>query len=154
MSDDKPADKLWGGRFNEPTDAFVEDFTASVGFDRRLYRQDIAGSIAHATMLARVGVLSAEDAASIVSGLEAIRYDGEELVIGEAGVVTFRLGDREHAVAAGDSLHFDASIPHSWRNDGPAVARFTITGNRSREFRALLHERVARAADRPAASGT
>ncbi|NCF10158.1 MAG: argininosuccinate lyase, partial [Gammaproteobacteria bacterium] len=53
MSDDKPADKLWGGRFSEPTDAFVEDFTASVGFDRRLYRQDIAGSIAHATMLAR-----------------------------------------------------------------------------------------------------
>ena len=77
MSDDKPADKLWGGRFNEPTDAFVEDFTASVGFDRRLYRQDIAGSIAHATMLARVGVLSAEDAASIVTGLEAIRDDIE-----------------------------------------------------------------------------
>ncbi len=73
MSDDKPADKLWGGRFSEPTDAFVEDFTASVGFDRRLYRQDIAGSIAHATMLARVGVLSEADAAAIVTGLEAIR---------------------------------------------------------------------------------
>jgi argininosuccinate lyase len=73
MSDDKPADKLWGGRFSEPTDAFVEDFTASVGFDRRLYRQDIAGSIAHATMLARVGVLSETDAAAIVTGLEAIR---------------------------------------------------------------------------------
>ncbi len=73
MSDDKPADKLWGGRFNEPTDAFVEDFTASVGFDRRLYRQDIAGSIAHATMLARQGVLSEGDAAQIVAGLEGIR---------------------------------------------------------------------------------
>ena len=73
MSDDKPADKLWGGRFSEPTDAFVEDFTASVGFDRRLYRQDIAGSIAHATMLARVGVLSEADAAAIVTGLEVIR---------------------------------------------------------------------------------
>jgi len=77
MSDDKPADKLWGGRFNEPTDAFVEDFTASVGFDRRLYRQDIAGSIAHATMLARAGVLSEDDAKSIVAGLEAIRDDIE-----------------------------------------------------------------------------
>ena len=73
MSDDKPADKLWGGRFNEPTDAFVEDFTASVGFDRRLYRQDIAGSIAHATMLARCGVLSETDAAQIIAGLEGIR---------------------------------------------------------------------------------
>ncbi len=73
MSDDKPADKLWGGRFSEPTDAFVEDFTASVGFDRRLYRQDIAGSIAHATMLARAGVLSDDDAAQIVAGLEQIR---------------------------------------------------------------------------------
>ncbi len=72
-SDDKPADKLWGGRFSEPTDAFVEDFTASVGFDRRLYRQDIAGSIAHATMLARSGVLSEGDAAQIVAGLEAVR---------------------------------------------------------------------------------
>jgi argininosuccinate lyase len=77
MSDDKPADKLWGGRFSEPTDAFVEDFTASVGFDRRLYRQDIAGSIAHATMLARAGVLSDDDARQIVAGLEAIRDDIE-----------------------------------------------------------------------------
>ncbi|MDX1593013.1 MAG: argininosuccinate lyase [Gammaproteobacteria bacterium] len=73
MSDDKPTDKPWGGRFSEPTDAFVEDFTASVGFDRRLYRQDIAGSIAHATMLARAGVLSEADAGEIVAGLEAIR---------------------------------------------------------------------------------
>ena len=49
--------KLWGGRFTEPTDTTVEAFTASVDFDRRLYRQDIAGSVAHATMLAEVGVL-------------------------------------------------------------------------------------------------
>ncbi|TVS10607.1 MAG: argininosuccinate lyase [Gammaproteobacteria bacterium] len=65
--------KLWGGRFQEPTDAFVERFTASVGFDRRLYRQDIAGSIAHATMLSKVGVLSQEERDAIVDGLAAIR---------------------------------------------------------------------------------
>ena len=51
----------WGGRFSEPTDAFVARFTASVNFDQRLARQDIQGSIAHATMLARVGVLTEEE---------------------------------------------------------------------------------------------
>ncbi|SFD34534.1 argininosuccinate lyase [Thiohalospira halophila DSM 15071] len=65
--------KPWGGRFDEPTDAFVEAFTASVGFDRRLYREDIAGSIAHARMLADQGVIAADEAETIVGGLEAIR---------------------------------------------------------------------------------
>ena len=46
---------LWGGRFSEATDAFVQRFTASVTFDKRMYRQDIQGSIAHARMLASVG---------------------------------------------------------------------------------------------------
>ncbi len=69
MSEKKP----WAGRFNEPTDAFVEAFTASVDFDRRLYRHDIAGSIAHASMLARQGILSEEERAAIVDGLERIR---------------------------------------------------------------------------------
>ena len=49
--------KPWGGRFTEATDAFVEAFTASVSFDQRLYHHDIEGSIAHASMLAIVGVL-------------------------------------------------------------------------------------------------
>ncbi len=73
-NDDESRDgnKLWGGRFSEATDAFVERFTASVDFDRRLYRQDIAGSIAHARMLAQVGVLSPEEEAQIAAGLEAI----------------------------------------------------------------------------------
>jgi argininosuccinate lyase len=43
-----PADKLWGGRFTASTNEFVEQFTASVGFDQRMYKQDIAGSVAHA----------------------------------------------------------------------------------------------------------
>ena len=65
--------KLWAGRFNEPTDAFVEAFTASVEFDQRLAPQDIAGSIAHATMLARQGILTEEERDSIIAGLETIR---------------------------------------------------------------------------------
>ncbi len=74
---DKPAAKLWGGRFSEPTDAFVEAFTASIGFDQRLYDEDITGSIAHARMLARVGVITEDEAKKIVRGLEDIRGDIE-----------------------------------------------------------------------------
>jgi len=66
-------DKPWAGRFHEPTDAFVEAFTASVGFDHRLYRYDIEGSIAHATMLAHQGILTAEERDLIVNGLIRIR---------------------------------------------------------------------------------
>ncbi len=65
-------DKLWGGRFSEPTDAFVEAFTASIEFDKRLWRHDIEGSRAHARMLNRVGVLSDEELAAILDGLEQV----------------------------------------------------------------------------------
>ncbi|GAB6040978.1 argininosuccinate lyase [Endothiovibrio diazotrophicus] len=65
-------EKPWGGRFTESTDAFVEAFTASVAFDRRLAPYDIQGSIAHATMLAEVGVLTGEERGAIVDGLNAI----------------------------------------------------------------------------------
>lgn len=79
---DKPGtglrDKPWQGRFSEATDAFVEAFTASVNFDRRLYKQDIAGSKAHARMLARVGVLTAEENERIQQGLSEIETDIEQ----------------------------------------------------------------------------
>jgi argininosuccinate lyase len=64
--------KLWGGRFAKETDAAVDSYNASLGFDRRLYRQDIAGSIAHARMLARQGIIPEADAEQIVRGLETI----------------------------------------------------------------------------------
>lgn len=64
--------KLWGGRFTEATDAFVERFTASIGFDQRLAQHDIAGSRAHATMLAEQGVLTAEERDAILAGLGEI----------------------------------------------------------------------------------
>ncbi len=77
MSESNEAGKLWGGRFSEPTDQFVERFTASVNFDRRLYRQDITGSIAHAKMLQKVGVLSEEETRQITEGLKEIARDIE-----------------------------------------------------------------------------
>ncbi|WP_369161430.1 argininosuccinate lyase [Candidatus Thiodiazotropha sp. LNASS1] len=78
MSDSHAPTKPWSGRFNEPTDAFVEAFTASVGFDQRLYQYDIQGSIAHATMLARQGILSDAERDAIVLGLGQIRKRIEE----------------------------------------------------------------------------
>ena len=69
----KDTNQSWGGRFSEATDAFVARFTASVSFDQRLYRQDIRGSLAHARMLAKVGVLNAEELERIVAGLEEIQ---------------------------------------------------------------------------------
>jgi len=72
---DGTENKLWGGRFSEGTDAFVQAFTASVDFDRRMYRQDIAGSRAHAQMLNRVGVLDDGDVAAILRGLDEIEAE-------------------------------------------------------------------------------
>jgi len=65
--------KLWAGRFAEPTDAFVEAFTASVEFDQRLAAHDIQGSIAHATMLAKQGILTRDECDAITDGLDRIR---------------------------------------------------------------------------------
>ena len=70
--------KPWGGRFAEATDAFVETFTASISFDRRLYGYDIQGSIAHANMLANVGILTADECTRIVAGLQAIHKEIDE----------------------------------------------------------------------------
>ena len=65
-------DKLWGGRFSQPTDRFVEEFTASVSFDKRLAPYDIQGSIAHARMLHKIGVLDEEECRAIIDGLQRI----------------------------------------------------------------------------------
>ncbi len=77
MSQDEKTNQQWGGRFNEPTDAFVQRFTASIQFDQRLYRHDIQGSIAHATMLETAGVLSAEERDTIIAGLKDVQADIE-----------------------------------------------------------------------------
>ncbi|MDY6828181.1 MAG: argininosuccinate lyase [Pseudomonadota bacterium] len=72
MSEKQQTEKLWGGRFQEATDAFVERFTASVQFDQRLAQEDIRGSLAHAQMLAHVGVLTEQELAAIQDGLGTI----------------------------------------------------------------------------------
>lgn len=76
MSDKKQqTNTAWGGRFSEQTDAFVEAFTASVQFDQRMYKQDIAGSRAHAKMLHKIAVLSEEDLVAILGGLDRIEQE-------------------------------------------------------------------------------
>ncbi|MDD9980649.1 MAG: argininosuccinate lyase [Gammaproteobacteria bacterium] len=121
MGDDTPPAKLWAGRFAEPMDVLVERFTESVSFDRRLAKHDIRGSIAHATMLAEVGVLSREDRDAIVEGLEGIladieagafewRTSLEDVHMNVESVLTDRIGD------AGKRLHTGRS-----RNDQVAT---------------------------------
>ena len=72
MANSTKTSHVWGGRFSEPTDAFVQRFTASVDFDRRLAAQDIAGSLAHADMLREVGVLTRDEHRQIVEGMRRI----------------------------------------------------------------------------------
>src|SRR5499427_4090094 len=78
------SNKMWGGRFGEHPDAIMEEINASIDFDRHLYRQDIAASKAHAAMLAKQGILTSSDAASIAKGLDTI------LAEIEAGKFTFK----------------------------------------------------------------
>lgn len=75
MNPEHPDSKPWGGRFAAPTEALVETFTASIDFDQRLYPYDIQGSVAHATMLATIGVLTNEERDAIIRGLEGIQAD-------------------------------------------------------------------------------
>jgi argininosuccinate lyase len=70
-------EKLWKGRFSEQTAKIVESFTASIAVDKRLYRYDIAGSIAHCRMLARTGIISEEDADALTHGLERVQTEIE-----------------------------------------------------------------------------
>ena len=69
--------KLWGGRFTRDTDASVEEFTSSISFDQRLYRQDILGSMAHARMLGRCGIITQAETDTIIAGLASILADIE-----------------------------------------------------------------------------
>ncbi len=82
----------------------------------------------------------------VSSGRGSIQYEGEELVVCETGRVTFLVGEEEYVLGAGDSLHFRASIPHAWRNDGDGIARFTVTGTVPPSVRAAVHGRLRRLA--------
>ena len=113
--------KLWGGRFGKETDELVNELNASIDFDRRLYREDIRGSVAHAEMLAQCGVISAQDASAIVNGLHGILADveagkiefspeNEDIHMNIEALLTGRIGD------AGKRLHTARS-----RNDQVAL---------------------------------
>ena len=69
--------KLWGGRFKKSESKLMEDFNSSLRFDRRLYREDIEGSMAHVKMLSRCNILSREDGKKILEGLKSILGDIE-----------------------------------------------------------------------------
>ena len=75
LSADSNTSSMWGGRFSEATDSFVAEFTASVNFDQRFANQDIDGSIAHATMLGKAGIITDAEKAQIVAGLEQVKQE-------------------------------------------------------------------------------
>ena len=83
------ASSLWGGRFAKEMDDIVKQFNASIGFDQRMYNEDIDGSIAHVTMLGEQGIVSAEEAKQIIAGLETIR---EKIKSGE---IVFNVDDED-----------------------------------------------------------
>lgn len=113
--------KLWGGRFISGTDKSVDDFNSSVGFDSRLYKQDIEGSMAHAEMLGKCGIIPAEDAALICGTLDEIladmengdiqlEADAEDIHMNIEKILISRIGD------TGKKLHTGRS-----RNDQVAL---------------------------------
>lgn len=113
--------KLWGGRFQKNTDKKVDDFNSSIRFDSRMYKQDITGSIAHAEMLGKQGIISEEDSKKIVDGLKGIlsdiengfikfEIDAEDIHMNVEKILTERIGE------AGKRLHTGRS-----RNDQVAL---------------------------------
>ena len=132
--------KLWGGRFTKETNQLVHNFNESLSFDQKFWRQDIRGSIAHVTMLAKQGILSQEDRDAIITGLEGIRDDIEEgrLQIGPGAedihsfieeTLTERIGE------AGKRLHTGRS-----RNDQVALDMKLYTRDQIREMDHLLYQ--------------
>lgn len=130
--------QLWGGRFTKETDRLVKEFNDSIRFDRRLYRQDIEGSIAHVTMLGRQRILTEDEKDRIVSGLKellaeiedgklAITEDYEDIHSFIEANLTERIGE------AGKKLHTGRS-----RNDQVALDMKLYIREEVREFQKLL----------------
>lgn len=130
--------KLWAGRFSKQEDERVNDFNSSIAFDARMAQQDIQGSIAHATMLGRQGIIEPGEADLIVQGLEGIAHDlqtgalaidptAEDIHMFVEAVLTNRLGD------TGKRLHTARS-----RNDQVALDIRLHLRDQCREIKALL----------------
>ena len=132
--------QLWGGRFTKETDQLVYNFNASISFDKRFYEQDIRGSIAHVTMLAKQGILTEGEKEQIVEGLTGIKEDVEsgKLLITEEyedihSFVEANLIDRIGDV--GKKLHTGRS-----RNDQVALDMKLYTRDEILELDRLLKE--------------
>ena len=132
--------KLWGGRFEKKTDGLVDDFHSSITFDKRLYHQDIAGSIAHATMLGEQGIIPQADADAIVEGLKGIEadiaagkvqfeLDVEDIHMNVEKLLIERIGD------AGKRLHTGRS-----RNDQVALDDRMYVKDAAKEAASLQRE--------------
>nr|MDA8112245.1 lyase family protein [Nitrospiraceae bacterium] len=141
--------KPWGGGFSEPTDRDVEAFTESISFDRRLYREDIEGSRAHARMLRRIGLLTEEELGQILSGLDKVAAefaDGSLPIRIEWEDVHMHVEKRlvHHAGPAGLKIHTARS-----RNDQVALdLRLYVrreAGELSKSVEALLRRILLRA---------
>jgi argininosuccinate lyase len=140
-------DKPWGGRFSESTDAFVEEFTASINFDKRLYKHDIQGSRAHARMLGKAGLLNTSEVEQILSGLDAIESmadNGElewKVALEDVHMnVEARLTDR--IGIAGKKLHTGRSRNDQVATDVRLWLREQVDGI-DHELRRLQHALVA-----------
>ena len=132
--------KLWGGRFTKETDQMVYEFQSSINFDKRLYAQDIAGSIAHVTMLAKQQILTESERNAIITGLTSIKndIDSGKLIIDQAqedihSFVESHLIDRIGEV--GKKLHTGRS-----RNDQVALDMKLYTRDQIEEIDDLLKE--------------
>lgn len=130
--------KLWGGRFTKSTDSFTDHFHSSIGFDSRMYREDITGSIAHATMLGKQGIIPQADADLIVQTLGEILSDidagtisfdekAEDIHMNIETILISRIGD------VGKKLHTGRS-----RNDQVALDTRMYTKKELTEIKALL----------------
>ncbi len=138
----KTMEKMWAGRFSKALDQKADDFNSSISFDSRMYKQDICGSVAHATMLARQGIIGAEDCEKIIAGLGDILSDIEngalEIDMGCEDIhmfveaeLTKRIGD------AGKKLHTARS-----RNDQVALDVRLYLRDKTNEIIELLHELI------------
>jgi transcriptional regulator with XRE-family HTH domain len=121
----------------------------AVGNRRRMLVERLSGDLADAAVeMWRITVQPGYG-----SGRGTIAYSGEELVLGEQGELSFRIGEEEYRLRAGDVLHFKARAPHSWRNEGRSVARFLILGTLSPALREALHRRISGRANKAAGGG-
>jgi len=125
------ADKLWGGRFSLPTHKLAEEFNASINFDRKLYKFDIKGSIAHVEMLAKQEIISDAEAKQIKDGLERIKVEIDK------GEFEFRVEDEDIHMAIEKRLH---------ELTGPVAGKLHTARSRNdqvaTDFRMYLRERV------------